>query len=118
MAGQTRMLDDLNKLIREAVLIAPKGFTPLASLDEFKPFDTFTMHMVNDIDLIIDKAEETIGRYKNIYLVDGSPAVLSFFAGLFASGEAFKETLFECNVFYLHFDVKTGQYLPYKMNEF
>jgi hypothetical protein len=111
------ILDDIQFLMKNAVIIVPRLYTFLGPLDfETGPLDIFHLQK-NDIEYMIDKADEMGAQYRNIYIVPETHPVFAYFAGTHASADDEANTAFECNSYYLIFDPESRQYIPYKLNE-
>jgi len=106
------ILDDIQNIMKHAVVIVPRIYTFLAPLnfEKEKP-DVFHLQR-SDVEYMIDKAEELAAKYRNIYIVPETHPLFAYYAGLKASTEEEEDTVFECNAFYLVFDAESRQYLP------
>ena len=112
------MLEDIKHIMKNAVLIAPRIFELQAPIDSIeKDIDIFHLQNVDDIDYIIDKMEYLCAKYRNVYIVAETTALASLMCGFLSQDSYLEDTNFECNVFYLHFDKKISEYLPYRINE-
>lgn len=111
------ILSDISLIMKNAVIIVPRVYDFLATIDFESNYDVFHLQKLDDVKYMIDKAEELCAKYRNIYIVRETHPLFACITGKFCSSEEWYKTTFECNVFYLHFDKELKEYLPYKINE-